>query len=80
MEQNFSATKKGFLAVVWGIKNFQNYLIANHFKVYTEHYSLKWLHSMKNEPALLHRWASQLEYHDFEVYTAREEIKVMSMP
>ena len=36
-EQNYSATKKECLAVAWG-KNFHNYLIANHFKVYTDHY------------------------------------------
>ena len=36
-EQNYSATKNECLAVR-GIKNFRNYLIANHFKVYTDHY------------------------------------------
>ena len=46
-EQNYSATKKECLAVVWGIKNFRNYLIANHFKVCTDHYSLQWLRAMK---------------------------------
>ena len=66
-EQNYSATKKECLAVVWGIKNFRNYLIANHFKVYTDHYSLQWLRAMKNESALLHRWAAQLEDYDFEI-------------
>ena len=66
-EQNYSATKKECLAVVWGIKNFRNYLIANHFKVYTEHYSLQWLKSMKNKSALLHRRAAQLEDYDFEI-------------
>ena len=66
-EQNYSATKKECLAVVCGIKNFRNYLIANHFKVYTDHYSLQWLRSMKSESTLLHRWAVQLEDYDFEV-------------
>ena len=66
-EQNYSATKKECLAVVWGIRNFRNYLIANHFKVYTDHYSLQWLRAMKNESAILHRWAAQLEDYDFEV-------------
>ena len=66
-EQNYSATKKECLAVVWGIKNFRNYLITNHFKVYTDHYSLQWLHAMKNELALLHCWAAQLEDYDFEI-------------
>ena len=65
-KQNYSATKK-CLAMVWEIKNFRNYLIANHFKVYTDHYSLQWLQSMKHESALLHRWAAQLEDYDFEV-------------
>ena len=66
-EQNYSATKKECLAVVWGIKNFCNYLIANHLKVYTNHYSLQWLRSMKNESTLLHRWAVQLEDYDSEI-------------
>ena len=66
-EQNYSATKKECLAVVWGIKNFRNYLTANYFKVYTDHHSLQWLRSMKNESALLHRWAAQLEDYDFEI-------------
>ena len=66
-EQNYSAIKKECLAVVWAIKNFRNYFIANHFKVYTDHYSLQWLRSMKSESALLHRWAAQLEDYDFEV-------------
>ena len=66
-EQSYSATKKECLAVVWGIKNFLKYLIANHFKVYTDHYSLQWLRSMKHKSALLHRWTAQLEDYDFEV-------------
>ena len=66
-EENYSATKKECLAVVCGIKNFRNYLIANHFKVYTDHYSLQWLCELKHESALLLRWVAQLEDYDFEV-------------
>ena len=65
--QSYSAMKKECSAVVWGIKNFRNYLIANNFTVYTDHYSLQWLGAMKNESALLHRWAAQLEDYDFEI-------------
>ena len=65
-EQKYSAAKKECLAVVWDIKNFQNYLMANDFKVYANHYSLQWLHSMKNESILLHRWAAQLEDYNFD--------------
>ena len=66
-EQNYITTKKECLALVWGIKNFHNYLTANHFKVYTDHYFLQWLRSLKHESALLHRWAAQLEDYNFEV-------------
>ena len=66
-EQNYGATKKECLAVVWGIKNFRNYLIANHFKDYTAYHPLQWLRSMKSESSLLHRWAAQLEDYDFEI-------------
>ena len=66
-EQNYSTMKKECLAVVWGIKNFCNYLVANHFKVYTDNYSLQWLRSMQHESTLLHHWAAQLEDYDFEV-------------
>ena len=50
-----------------GDQEFSQYLIANHFIVYTDHYSLQWLRSMKHESALLHRWAAQLEDYDFEI-------------
>ena len=70
-EQNYSATKKDYLAMVSGIRNFRNYLIANHLKVYTDHYSLQWLRSMKNESTLLHRLAAQLEDYDFEILHRR---------
>ena len=66
-EQNYRATKKECLAVVWGIKNLRNYVIANHFWVHTDHCSLQWLRSMKNEFALLHRWAAQMEDYNFEI-------------
>ena len=66
-EQNHSATKKECLAVLWGIKIFRNYRITNHFKVYTDHYSLQWLRTMENEFALLHWWAAQLEDYDLEI-------------
>ena len=43
---------------------FRPFLIATQFEVITDHYSLQWLRSMKNESALLHQWAASLE--DFQ--------------
>ena len=66
-EVNYSTTKKECLALVWGIGTFRSFLVATHFEVVTDHYSLQWLRSMKNESALLHRWAAMLEDFRFSV-------------
>ena len=66
-EKNYSATKKECLAIVWGVQSFRNYLIANPFQIYTDHYSLQWMRSMKSQSAILHRWAAALEDYQFEV-------------
>ena len=66
-ETNYSATKKECLAIVWGIQTFRPFLIATKFEVITDHYSLQWLRTMKNESALLHRWAAALEDFQFVV-------------
>jgi len=38
-----------------------------HFKVMTDHFSLKWLQSLENPTGRLARWAVALQQHDFEV-------------
>ena len=37
------------------------------FEVYTDHYTLQWLKTMRTGPALLHRWSAALEEYDFSV-------------
>ena len=66
-ERNYSATKKECLAIIWGIKNFRSYLLPRHFEIFTDHYSLQWLKSMKSKDAMLSRWAASLEDYDFEI-------------
>ena len=53
---------------MWGVKTFRPFLIATKFEVITDHYSLQWLRAMKNESALLHRWAAALEDYQFTVH------------
>ena len=66
-ETNYSTTKKECLAVVWGVHIFRPFLVATHFEILTDHYALQWLRSMKNESALLHRWAAALEDYRFTI-------------
>lgn len=64
-EKNYCATK--CLAIYWGICSFRHFLLCMPFEVFTDHYSLKGLRSMKSENAVLHRWAAYLEEFNFTV-------------
>ena len=37
------------------------------FEVYTDHYALQWLKTMRTGSALLHHWSAALEKYDFTV-------------
>ena len=66
-ETNYSTTKKECLAIVWGVHMFRPFLVATQFEILTDHYALQWLRTMKNESALLHRWAASLEDYRFTI-------------
>ena len=66
-ETNYSTTKKECLAIVWGVHMFRPFLVATQFEILTDHYALQWLRTMKNESALLHRWAASLEDYRFNI-------------
>ena len=42
--------------------------MATQFEILTDHYALQWLRTMKNESALLHRWAASLEDYRFTIF------------
>ena len=63
----YPATKLECLAIVWAVAKFCPYLMAMPFEVYTDHYALQWLKTMRAGPALLHRWSAALEEYDFTV-------------
>ena len=66
-EKAYLATKLECLAIVWAVAKFRPYLMAMPFEVYTDHYSLQWLKTMRTGSALLHRWSAALEEYDFTV-------------
>ena len=67
LERNNSVTEKEYLALVWGIHNFREYLGGFSFKVITDHSSLKWLHNLQNPTGRLARWSLELLEYDFEI-------------
>ena len=67
-EKSYPATKLECLAIVWVVAKFRHYLMAMPFEVYTYHYALQWLKTMRTGSALLHRWSAALEEYDFTVH------------
>ena len=66
-EKSYPATKLECLAIVWAVAKFRPYLMAMPFEIYTDHYALQWLKTMRTGSALLHRWSAALEECDFTV-------------
>ena len=55
------------MAIVWAVAKFRPYLMAMPFEVFTDHYALQWLKTMRTGSALLHHWSAALEEYDFTV-------------
>ena len=60
-EKAYPATKLECLVIVWAVTKFYPYLMSMSFEVYTDHYALQWLKTMRTGSALLHRWSAALE-------------------
>ena len=66
-EKSYPATKLECLAIVWAVAKFRPYLMAVPFEVFTDHYALQCLKTMRTGSALLHRWSAALKEYDFTV-------------
>lgn len=66
-EQNYSATEREALAVIFAVEKFQAYLGSRKFKVVTDHSSLKWFLKLENPSGRLARWGCRLSQYNFEI-------------
>lgn len=66
-EENYSASEKEMLAIIWALKVFRNYIYGQKFKIITDHQPLTFSLSNKNINPKLKRWKAYLEEHDYEI-------------
>lgn len=79
-EQNYSATDKEFLAIMWSVQYFRPYLYGNKFSIFTDHQPIKFLQTKykgKDLSPRHQRWLLKLGEYDFQIeYLKGKENKV----
>lgn len=66
-EKQYCVTRRELLAVVKSIQHCHRYLYGVHFKVRTDHGSLRWLLNFANPEGQLARWMEVLGIYDFQI-------------
>ena len=66
-EQNYATHEKETLAIVDAVREWKRYLEGNHFKVITDHLSLKYLHPQPTLSRHQARWMEILAEFDMEI-------------
>ena len=66
-ESNYSVMEKECLAIVWGVKYFEQYLYGINFVIQTDHSPLTVLKKNKCKTGRIARWALQLQRFSFQI-------------
>ena len=66
-ELKYETTRKKLLALVYGLKQFRQYLTGRHFVIRTDHAALSWLRRTPEPMPQLARWLTYIEEFDYEV-------------
>ncbi|XP_052292019.1 uncharacterized protein LOC127900817 [Citrus sinensis] len=62
-----SAYEKEMLAVVFAVQKWRPYLLGKHFKVITDHFSLKYMLEQRISTSTQQKWLTKLIGYDFEI-------------
>jgi len=66
-EKTYSTTQKELLAIVWGCKQFRQYLYGRKFTIVTDQKPLTWIFNVKDPSSRLFRWRLKLEEYDYDI-------------
>jgi hypothetical protein len=66
-ERNYTTTKREGLAMVYVLQKFIHYVLGGHFKMFTDHYALKYLVNKPMLGGIICRWILLFQEYDFEI-------------
>ncbi len=66
VEKNYTATEREGLAMVYALQKFRHYLLGSHFKMFTDHFALKYLVKKPVFGGRICRWLIFFQEYDFE--------------
>ena len=76
-EQNYAAHEKELLAIMHALEKWRVYLLGNHFKIWTDHATLKFFQTQPRLSSKQARWSESLSEYDYEIlYLPGKENKV----
>lgn len=66
-ERNYSTTKRELLAIVYALRKYHQFLWGKHFKLYTDHKALVYLHTQPIANPMMVQWLDVICDYDFVV-------------
>ena len=66
-ERRYCVTRRELLAIIQSVKHFHHYLYGQHFKIRTDHGSLRWLLQFKNPEGQIARWLETLSSYQLTI-------------
>ncbi|GBG92903.1 hypothetical protein CBR_g57661 [Chara braunii] len=60
------------------LEHWKHYLLGRHFKVYSDHETLRWLKTQAKMTPKLTRWAAEIDQYDFELKSVKGKYNVVA--
>ncbi|GBG87834.1 hypothetical protein CBR_g45990 [Chara braunii] len=73
-----STYERELYALRQALDHWKHYLLGRHFKVYSDHETLRWLKTQAKMTPKLTRWAAEIDQYDFELKPVKGKYNVVS--
>ncbi|GBG80921.1 hypothetical protein CBR_g31477 [Chara braunii] len=73
-----STYERELYALRQALDHWKHYLLGRHFKVYSDHETLRWLKTLAKMTPKLTRWAAQIDQYDFELKPVKGKYNVVA--